>query len=132
MLLFICGSTWAKLNALPNQKFESVFSLSALWELFMLWVIGAAITTIFGVPVLLLLDKFFKRFALRYVIGGAFAAWIAWLPIAGPVFYPAVWHNPQNWIGSGLGHVGIYVSVGFTTGAMLTAAIWWMERRGPT
>lgn len=128
MLLFLGLSIWA--HSVKNYgpiSFLQIFE--AIKELGILWFIGALITTIFGVPILLLLDKLFARFSLRYMIGGAFASWIAWLFIAGPLFTPHVWHNPRNWIGWGLGHVSIYVGVGFATGALLTVAIWWIERR---
>jgi hypothetical protein len=100
-------------------------------EIFGIWVIGAVITGVFGIPCLAVIDKYFVRFSSRYMVGGAISAWIAWLAIAGPLFNPDRWNFDEliNWVGSGLGHVGIYVGIGFTAGALLTLALWVAERR---
>lgn len=65
------------------------------------------------------------------MVGGAVASWIAWFAMAGPMFNVNLWHfdNLENWMGSGLGHVGIYVGLGFITGALLTFVLWFVERR---
>jgi len=107
--------------------------IQSIKEIAGLWIIGALITAVFGTPVLLLIEKYFAHFPSRYVIGGSVAAWIAWFAMAGPLFNPTRWRfdDVRNWVGSGLGHVGIYVSLGLIVGTLFTIVVWLAERRRP-
>ncbi|MDM0007816.1 hypothetical protein QTI51_25015 [Variovorax sp. J22G73] len=114
-----------------GQQTSEILGLEGISEIFTIWVMGAVITGIFGTPCLAVIEKYFFRFSSRYMIGGAIAAWIAWISMAGPLFTPDRWHfeDLNNWVGSGLGYVGIYVGLGFTTGTFLTLFLRFFERR---
>lgn len=90
-------------------------------------MVGSVICLIFGTPCLLLIDKYFSRFQSRYMVGGAVAAWVAWFVMAGPLYAPTLF-KLEYWIGSGLGHVAVYVGMGFATGALFTLLLSVFER----
>ncbi len=100
-----------------NSRVVDIWSLRGLKELFSMFMLGTVICLVFGTPFLFLIEKYFNRFRIRYALGGAIAAWVAWLVISGPLFTPRLWLHPELW--DWLFSMAFAVT-GFATGALFT------------
>lgn len=101
-------------------------NLQNIKEFFGFPVIFAIITAIFGIPVLHVIEKYFSKYRLRYIIGGIFAGYFLYsvlnsFPQAQGiwVFTDGQYHGPPV----------IYITPGFFTGLVFTLLVWWLESR---
>ena len=98
------------------------------YTLFGFFLLGLIPCLIFGTPVLLIIERNFSSFKTRYITGGFFAGWVAWFFMVGPLLTKSPWLSVDSWVDSGINYVGIYVSLGFCTGTLLTSLLWIFER----
>lgn len=105
----------------PTSPYLDLWSWHTLQEMFFLFLLGSVICLVFGTPCLLLIDKYFSRFQLRYMIGGAVAGWVAWFFMCGPfVTVGNPWNDTESWVADGINHVCLYIGLGFATGTLFT------------
>ena len=93
MGLFLFYETVFKNNPLFSDDFN--FFMMIFSVLFW-WLFGSLITAVCGIPVLFLIDRYFGRFTLRYVIGGSVAGCFVFPDFNGPLFNPRHWFNPSQ------------------------------------
>ena len=108
---------------MPPGTLSPSLNLFALKEYISAFFLGAVICLLFGTPCLLLIDKYFARFSLRYIVGGTLAGWVTWFFMVGPLLTPSPWLDASSWVLDGINHVGIYVGLGFTTGLLFTIVL---------
>lgn len=129
----VCFLLAALLQSLsrPNETIYKILSELHTWQAiqdwFGMWLIGFVMCLIFGTPGLFIIDKYFSRFKTRYITGGFFAGWVAWLFTNGPLFEPNVWFVGYRWVLDGINYVGIYIWLGFCTGLLFTALLWVLQ-----
>ncbi|WP_225145795.1 hypothetical protein, partial [Bradyrhizobium sp. BRP20] len=82
--------------------------------------IAAVLGLIFGVPGVMLVDKFLPRFKARYVVAAPICALLAWLAFEGafsPGAWIKVWTSPSFWFGWAPRRAGIMLFIGLAVGA---------------
>jgi uncharacterized integral membrane protein len=104
--------------AIQDPEFFHSWRWTYFGDLSLFFVLGASICLVFGTPFMLMLDKYFSRFRIRYMVGGAIAALIAWLIMEGQSSHtpflalaPGRWNWPFSII---------FMGTGFATGALFT------------
>jgi hypothetical protein len=127
-LLFTRLEWLTRSNSTFLQIFGEIHTWRGIQNLFGMWQIGFFMCLIFGTPLLLIIEKFFRRFKTRYITGGFIAGWVAWLFTNGPLFEPNVWFVGYRWVLGGINYVGIYIWLGFCTGLLFTALLWAMNK----
>ena len=117
--LSVCG--WVILSIGFSEKYSlDFFNYENIIELFSFFLFGSVFCLIFGVPFLLLIDKFFKKFWAKYIFGGGFFGWLSWFMIAGPLFSLDLLLKPSacNWRGSSL-----FFYIGLAAGVLFTVVL---------
>lgn len=112
---------WFVLPVLISGKYNfELFSLDSFLEIFSFFMFGCVFCLIFGVPFMLLIDKFSRKFWARYIIGGGVFGWLSWFMIAGPLFSLDLFLKPSawNWRGSSL-----FFYIGLATGVLFTVVL---------
>ena len=113
-----------------NPQFPGNFDFMQILAFLFMWLIGAVITAFYGIPVLFIIDRYFARFTLRYVIGGPVAGYFAWAGISGPLFYPKLWIEPAQWTSQSNRDSAVFcVFLGILVGIVFTVLVRLDERR---
>ncbi|MER0783928.1 hypothetical protein AAA534_14470 [Pseudomonas aeruginosa] len=86
MALILCGGASV---AIAFMRFKVLMEPEVALIFF---TIGAVISLIVGVPLLLLLEWRFHRYRLRYVVGGLVCSLLGWLIFEG-AFFPGAWEK---------------------------------------
>lgn len=81
------------------------------------YTIGFVLCFIFGLPSILILEKWFPHVTARYLFGGAIASAVAFSILEGGIYAPSIWEKPWgiNW------QLGLFfIAYGIATGALYT------------
>jgi hypothetical protein len=106
------------------SKFVSNFqSIKELLGFYMLFVF---ITAVFGVPILHLIEKFFSRYRLRYIVGSIFSSYFFYSVFNAFPQMQGIWVFTDRQYGM---PPAFYVIPGFLTGLIFTFLVWWLESR---
>ena len=121
----VCLVAWLFLlpEIFPEPATYVKWRWALLQEIFSLFMIGAVICLVFGTPILLLIEKYFSRFTLRYIIGGPVAAWVMWFITFNPLLTGDPWLDPDTWLPVPKSQVQIYVAMGLATGTLFTIVL---------
>ena len=109
---------------------EYRFHFMQIFGFLFLGLIGGALAAFFGIPVLFVLDKYFSRFTLRYVIGGPLAGYVVWEGVNGPLLSPGLWFESNQWINqANFPRAGHYVFLGLLVGIIFSLVVRLAQRR---
>lgn len=104
---------------IPLSSRIGSFSQAAIFTS-LVCAIAAVLGLIFGVPGVMLVDKFLPRFKARYVVAAPICALLAWLAFEGgfsPGAWIKVWTSPSFWFGWAPRRAGIMLFIGLAVGA---------------
>jgi hypothetical protein len=95
-----------------------------------LFVLGVLVSAVIGLPLLVVVDRWF-RFRGRYVIGGALYGLVFWILLDAPIF-PKDWPRLTEswfWLTYAPRRVAVFTVFGSLVGVLYSAVVWVLDRR---
>lgn len=127
--LLVCGGIAAA--ALWVPVLVSDHSELGEWRILgAMFVIGVLVSTVIGLPLLFVVDRWF-RFRGRYVVGGALYGLMFWILLDAPIF-PQDWRRLGEswfWLVFAPRRAAIFVIFGALVGIVYSAVLWILDRR---
>ncbi|MGS7843886.1 MULTISPECIES: hypothetical protein [Stenotrophomonas] len=105
--------------AIPLSSRIGSFSQAAIF-ISLVCAIAAVLGLIFGVPGVMLVDRFLPRFKARHVVAAPICALLAWLAFEGafsPGAWSMVWTSPSFWFEWAPRRAGVMLFIGLAVGA---------------
>jgi len=127
--LLFCGGSAAAALFVPILIINRS-ELSEWRSLGALFVLGVFVSTVIGLPLLVVADRWF-RFRGRYVIGGALYGLLFWILLDAPIF-PKDWPRLAEswfWLTYAPRRVAVFTVFGSLVGMIYSAIVWVLDRR---
>jgi len=96
--------------------------------------VGGLLSMMLGWPLLIVLERWFQKYRLRYVVGGWSCALLAWLFIEGAFFpgaWSVIWNRQSFWVEFAPRRIFIFSVVGLLCGAIYTGAVCLINKKFP-
>ncbi|UPG87714.1 hypothetical protein L2Y94_10270 [Luteibacter aegosomatis] len=93
------------------------------------FLIGMIVTTVIGLPLLYVVDRWF-HFTGRYIVGGALYGDIFWILLDAPIF-PSDWHTFSTrwfWFDYAPPRIALFTTFGAVFGVVYTCVLMVLER----
>jgi len=129
LLLLLCGGVAAS-SVVVISLFDHGDFIREWRGLLAFFLIGVLVTSILGLPLLFVVDRW-MRFRGRYVVGGSLYGLIFWLIVDAPIF-PEDWYNWLDWdffLHYAIPRATAHVLFGAIFGVVFTLMVWSVERR---
>lgn len=129
LLLLLCGGLAAS-SVVVISLFNGGEFIRQWRGLLGFFAIGVLVTAILGLPLLFVVDRWFK-FRGRYVLGGALYGLIFWLLVDSPIFpkdWPT-WLDRHFLLHYAIPRATAHVIFGTIFGIVFTLMVWTAERR---